>query len=91
MSRPRLGRPRRIRHSVLVAFAKRHPELTQAQIAAHFHTSQGRVSAILCAAGASRGYRGRVGHTVSGETRDKLRIAANARALKNFDALNLGV
>jgi hypothetical protein len=48
------GPARKFSHEAVVAYAIAHPTMFQAQIAAHFKTTQGRVSLILTSAGLHR-------------------------------------
>lgn len=54
-----MGKKQKVKHSVIVRYAKRHPELHQKEIGLHFGITQSRVSAILRAAGEYRQKRGR--------------------------------
>ncbi len=53
------GRKRCVDHDAVVAYAKANPSMYQADIAAHFGTSQSRVSCILRSAGVGGIQRGR--------------------------------
>jgi len=68
MSKQR-GRKRTICHESVILYAQQHPDMFQAAIALHFHTTQSRISHILREAGVDRCvYRGRAPEQQPGQT-----------------------